>query len=436
PLLQAQSSVTVGNPINSIVINEIVSLPNPEWIELCNPSAETVGMGGWALQYYQGNWKNIVSLDPGTTIGAWGTGNEYMVVNLAGVLPDNGASVRLINSAGQTIDVVTYPKISSGQSWARFKHEDTGKPLDTGNDANDFYISNNGWIVLEGPTQGVPNDRKMPVMDIEKAVTPPTAEPGQTVTYTITYSNTGDGNAKDVWVNDTLPASVDLVSAIPAPTSVSGQDLVWFFNTVGHGTTNYISITAKVNDLPADGEVVTNAATLVYHDALKRPMGTGTAWANFTCSRPVISVEKAADVSTVVAGGTIVYTIYYNNTGSATAGSVWINDTLPTGVTFVSATPAPNTASGQNLEWLITNVAPGVHSITVTVTVDSNATGTLTNWATLDYASAYGLTLESSADSAMVVIPEMRHLAIPAFGMMFMGFIYLKRRGQNRGKKI
>jgi hypothetical protein len=70
------------------------------------------------------------------------------------------------------------------------------------------------------------------------------------------------------------------------------------------------------------------------------------------------------------------------------------------------------------------------------VTVDSNATGTLTNWAFLDYASAYGYGLESSSDSAVVEIPEMQHLAVAILGMMFMGFIYLKRRRQDNGKEI
>jgi len=273
-------------------------------------------------------------------------------------------------------------------------------------------------------------------MELEKTASPQIAEPGQTVTYTITYRNIGDGNAKDVWVNDTLPAGLDLVSATPTPTAISGQDLTWYFNNIVHGSAGYITITATVNALPADGETVTNSAGLTYHDVLRRPMGTVAATADFTCSRPVIAVAKVADVSAVSPGGTIVYTIYYNNTGSATAGSVWINDTLPTGVSFSSASPAPATISGQDLAWHITNVAPGTHSITVTVTVDGDATGTLVNWAYLDYSSAYGYGLGPSSDSAVVEIPEMRHLAIPILGMMLMGFAYLKRRRQDNGKEI
>ncbi|MBU4071805.1 MAG: DUF11 domain-containing protein, partial [Candidatus Thermoplasmatota archaeon] len=277
------------------------------------------------------------------------------------------------------------------------------------------------------PTPGAPNDRKRPIMDVDKTVTPLTAEPGQYVTYTIWYNNTGDGNAKDVWVNDTLPAGVDFISSNPAPTSISGQDLVWYFNSVVHDTTNFITVTVEVNEIPADGEVVTNNVGLVYHDALKRPMGSSMAQASFTCVRPQITVEKVADVTETTAGGTIVYTIYYNNTGTANAGSVWINDTLPAGVTFVSANPAPDSITGLTLYWHFTSIAPGTHSITVTVTVNATTgSGTIVNWAYLDYSSGYGYSLESSSDLAMVIVPEFGQ---PFLGIMgIMGIILISRR--------
>ena len=424
PQEQASVSVTVADSSSSIVINEVSSMPNPEWVELCNPSAEAVSIAGWILQYYQGSWKNAQTFGAGTTIGAWGTGSEYLVVNLpSGSLPDQGTGVRLVNSGGQVVDVTTYVKLTTGQSWALYKNEDTGKPDSI------YYIANSGWLVPEGPTPGAPNDRKRPIMSIDKSVSAEVAEPGQTITYTLWYSNTGDGNAKNVWVNDTLPIGVDFVSASPAPTSISGQDLVWFFGNVIHDSVNSITLSVKMNDLPTDGQILTNTAGMVYHDALGRLMGTGSDSAILTCARPIISIEKVADAPTVLAGGTIVYTIFYNNTGTATAGAVWINDTLPTGVTFVSSSIAPDTVSGQALGWHLTNVAPGPHSITVTVTVNSTANGTLTNWVWLDYSSAYGLSLEQSTDSAVVIIPEMRVVALPILGMMLIGLIAKKKGG-------
>jgi uncharacterized repeat protein (TIGR01451 family) len=436
----SSAPVTVDNPVTGLVINEICSRPsNREFIEICNPSAATVNIGGWRVRV---GGTTLYTFPAGTTIGAWGSGTEYLVVNLGSAaddLPNWGGTVRLQRPGPwTTIDQTAYPGlIVDGQSWSRFKHEDTGKPVDTDTDASDFYVSNNGWIVPEGVTIGAANNRHMPVINVKKTATPITAEPGQTITYTIWYNNTGDGNAKNVWVNDTLPTGVDFVSASPAPTSISGQDIMWFFNNVVHDTTNSVTLNVRMNDLPDDGEIVTNYVELIYHDALKRLMGISGAWANVTCSRPVISVEKTANVAEAVAGGTIVYTIYYNNTGSASAGHVWINDTLPAGVTYVSASTPPNSITGSTLRWHLANVAPGAHSFTVTVTVNATASsGTIVNWAFLDYASIYDRILESGSSSATVIIPEMRTLVVPVFGIMFITFLALRKRRQDNGKEI
>jgi uncharacterized repeat protein (TIGR01451 family) len=429
PPVSSTDAVTVANPAARIVLNEVSSEPNPEWVELCNPTGVPVNVGGWSIQYRQGLWQTAYTIPAGTFIGAWGSGSEYLALTLpANSLPNNGRQLRLRNSAGTTVDTTAYPDVEPGQTWSRLKHEDTGMPVDTGSDT-DWYVSNDAWIVPEGPTPAAPNDRKRPVMQLQKAVNTTVAEPGQTLIYTLSYANAGDGNAKAVWVNDTLPAGVTFVSASPAPDLVTGQDLSWYFNSIVHGSSGTISVIVMVNSLPADGESVVNAAALTYHDALRMPMGTLLGWANFTCARPVIAVEKVSDVQASAPGGTIVYTIYYNNTGSAPAGAVWVNDTLPAGVTFVSASPAPGSVSGQMLAWQFSNVAPGAHSITVTVTVNATqGSGTLTNWAYLDYASRYGLGLEQSSDSASVVIPEMAHIALTLAGVALLGIIALQRR--------
>ncbi len=439
PGLTASASVTVTDPLSRIVMNEISVQGNDnEWVEVCNPTSTPIDVSGWRIR---AGTVTVYTFPAGTILGAWGSGSEYFVADTGGGndFGNGGGTVQLQRRIGlvwTTMDQTTYPGgIAATQTWSRFKHEDTGMPEDTGATA-DWYISDNAWLVPEGPTPAAPNDRKRPIMEVWKSASPLIAEPGQLVTYTIWYNNTGDGNAKDVWVNDTLPTGMDYVSANPTPASVSGQDIVWYFNNVNHNTVNSITLTARVSALAADGDILVNTATLVYHDALRRPMGSSADTADVTCSRAVISVEKVADVAETVAGGTVVYTIYYNNTGSANAGSVWVNDTLPAGVTFMSAS-IPPTVSGSVLSWHLTDVAPGTHSITVTVAVNATAgSGTITNWAFLDYASNYGTALGSGSDSATVIIPEMGRLAVPLLGIMLMAIAGIGKGRRNDGKKV
>ncbi len=47
-----------------------------------------------------------------------------------------------------------------------------------------------------------------PNLTITKTVKPTTANPGQTITYTVTIKNTGDGDAKNVVLTDTLPSGL------------------------------------------------------------------------------------------------------------------------------------------------------------------------------------------------------------------------------------
>ncbi|MBI4999984.1 MAG: DUF11 domain-containing protein [Euryarchaeota archaeon] len=408
PRTNSSATVTVVPALSRIVINEISSRPNPEWIELCNPTGSSVSIAGWRLRL-GGN--TIYTFPAGTVLGAWGSGSEYIMANLTvNSLPNGGGTVRLQYNPGAgwvTIDMTVYPGIAAGQTWSRFKDEDTGMPDDTNNDAVDFYVSNNGWIVPEGPTPNAPNDRKRPVMSVVKGAAIAEAEPGDYVNYTIWYNNTGDGNGKDIWVNDTLPSFLNYVSATPSPDVVSGQNLTWFFGSVVHDSTNSIIVYTVVSDVMPDNTALPNSARLNYSDQLRRPMGNSTSWYNITGRRPQIIVSKAANATNVVAGGSLTYTIWYNNTGSRNASNVWINDTLPSYVTYVSASPAPGSIAGLVLRWSFTNVTPGAHSITINVTINATApSGNITNWAFLNYTTSKGRALPGSSDSVTVVIPE------------------------------
>jgi hypothetical protein len=71
--------------------------------------------------------------------------------------------------------------------------------------------------------------------------------------------------------------------------------------------------------------------------------------------------------------------------------------------------------SGLTLRWHFTAVAPGSHSITITVTVNATTpTGTiLTNLASLGYTNSKSRSLPGSNSTAMVVVPEFNGFATP-----------------------
>ncbi|MBU4070993.1 MAG: lamin tail domain-containing protein, partial [Candidatus Thermoplasmatota archaeon] len=391
---------------DNVVLNEISSLPNIEWVEVCNPTNAALDISGWTI--YSSFASPIYTFPAGTIIGAWGSGTEYYIAQMTqnNRLPNTGTSVTL-RSGATIIDATTYPAMALGQTWSRFKNATYGMPTDTDNDANDWYTSNNAWTVPEGPTPGAPNDRRRPIINIDKIGDTSTAPINGQVTFTLFYNNTGDGNARNVWVNDTLPAGMSYVSSSVPYDSVLGNTYRWHFINVAPGTHSF-TITAIIDLSVPVGTVLTNLAELAYTDQLSRPMGTSSDTWDVTVAdlAPEITVVKIADAAVVSPGDMVTYTIYYNNTGFANAGNVWVNDTLPAGLTFVSASPAPGSIIGQTQYWYFTNVAPGQYSIVLQAQVGLGVVpGTvLMNTATLDYKNAAGQSMPGSSSQATITV--------------------------------
>ncbi len=117
---------------------------------------------------------------------------------------------------------------------------------------------------------------------------------------------------------------------------------------------------------------------------------------------PVISIDKRVSRLQAIPGETLAYLVYFNNTGGL-AKTVWINDTLPTGVTYLSASTSPTGVSGSTYAWAFTNVAPGTNNVLqINVRVDGNSTdgAVTTNTATLVYSDQHNVIAGRARSSA------------------------------------
>ena len=85
---------------------------------------------------------------------------------------------------------------------------------------------------------------------------------------------------------------------------------------------------------------------------------------------PFFVINKSALPAPVAAGGTIVYTIDYLNRGTANATGVTVTDSIPAGLTFVSATGG-GALSGSDVVWTIGDLPiGGAGQLQATFTVD------------------------------------------------------------------
>ncbi|MGK4567239.1 Ig-like domain-containing protein [Flavobacterium sp. 3HN19-14] len=95
-----------------------------------------------------------------------------------------------------------------------------------------------------------------------------------------------------------------------------------------------------------------------------------------------LRITKTTPNMTPVAGSNIVFTLTATNLGAANATGVVVNDLLPAGYTFVSATPSAGSYNSGTGVWTIGNLNNG-SSATLSMTVTILETGSKANTATI-----------------------------------------------------
>ena len=79
-----------------------------------------------------------------------------------------------------------------------------------------------------------------------KTVSNPTPNVGDTITFTVTLTNSGPDAATGVTVTDLLPAGLTFVSATPSQGTYDSATGVWTVGTVATGAPQTLTITATV----------------------------------------------------------------------------------------------------------------------------------------------------------------------------------------------
>jgi uncharacterized repeat protein (TIGR01451 family) len=230
-------------------------------------------------------------------------------------------------------------------------------------------------------------------LSVVKTITTSPVVAGSPVRWNIAVTNGGSSVARGVQISDILPAGITNVVAVPDQGScLVTATLSCDLTDVAAGTTVNVVVTADVLSSYVAG-TITNTATVSSSTPDPTPDNTDSVIAPATTSAN-ISVAKAGP-ATVVAGNDITWTITVNNAGPSDAQNVTMDDVLPAGVQFVSASSTLGGCVGSLHCELSTLAANTSAVITVNGTVDANFLGTsINNQATI----ASGTPDPSSAD--------------------------------------
>ena len=171
--------------------------------------------------------------------------------------------------------------------------------------------------------------------------------PGEVLSYTLTITNNGLSNAHNVSVSDTLPAQVLYQSYTSTIGSCSGiLTITCTPGLMSPAAVVTIVLRGMADPLAVTG-TITNTATVATTTSDPVP-GNNSASVGVTITEEYadLQVTKSDSTDPLLAGELLTYTIGITNTGPADASNVVVTDTLPSGLTLVSATPSQGTCAG------------------------------------------------------------------------------------------
>lgn len=211
---------------------------------------------------------------------------------------------------------------------------------------------------------------KIPDLFISKSASSNVVAPGDILTYTITYNNTGCACAEDVWITDMLPSQVDFVSAIPAPADRWDYGLLWRNPMLCRDRPQLIQVAVRVREDLATGTVLTNTVTISSFASIENSPANNRDVVTTTVKRPDVSLNKTC-MPTVTACEPLTYVLTYRNTGEVSARDVRIVDNLPQGAIYERASLEPCRVQDREVIWCLPELGPGARgTLTLTVMLD------------------------------------------------------------------
>ncbi|MEU4804268.1 GEVED domain-containing protein [Actinosynnema sp. NPDC023587] len=221
-------------------------------------------------------------------------------------------------------------------------------------------------------------------LTILKAADRQTANPGETVTYTLTVTNSGQVPLTPATATDDLTDVVDDATwngatASTGTAAFSSPTLSWS-GDLAPGATATITYSVTVDDPTAGNHGLTNRVSSEIPGNC--PPGSTDPRCSTTTSLPGLDIAKTVDVTSAKPGDVVTYTVTVTNTGRTPLDASFTDDLsgVLDDATWGSASASTGTATftAPNLAWTGDLPVGGTATITYSVTVDDPVTGDFT----------------------------------------------------------
>jgi uncharacterized repeat protein (TIGR01451 family)/fimbrial isopeptide formation D2 family protein len=237
-----------------------------------------------------------------------------------------------------------------------------------------------------------------PALSVSKTLAPAQdlfIQTGQTVTFNLAVTNTGDTTLTAVPLSDGWDATcLQYVSASVAPDTGAPGLATWTLGPIAPGATSAVDLTLIALG-PVPSHVTTDLAVVSgATDENGDPANDDASAAAISITEPALAITKqlhAGQDSAIQVGQTVTYDIGITNTGDTTLTVVPLADEFdPAVFSPTSASPAYDSAGANTVSW--NNVGPLPAGGTTTVTATFTAVATSNGAASVDTATVAGAT--------------------------------------------
>jgi uncharacterized repeat protein (TIGR01451 family) len=303
---------------------------------------------------------------------------------------DASSSAFGINNAGQVVGGYGTPGGSVGHPfvWQNGVRSDLSAVVGAANGCAAYDVNNAGQIVVSCYNYGafrLSPVTSAPDLSVSFNATPTPATVGLPFVYTTTVTNIGNATTANATLTQNLPASGFTIGSITSSMgSCSSSSVVTCaFGDLAPGASAVVSVTAT--PLPIVGVAdYFDASVLVATSSPDINAVNNAASLHFAVFQndAALSVHSKNNPTSATKGSNITYIWEVSHGGPLAANNVILTDTLPSSLTFVSATTTAGACSGTaTITCHLGDLKYG--PISVTIVAKTKVSGTITNRATV-----------------------------------------------------
>ncbi|MBZ0268827.1 DUF11 domain-containing protein, partial [bacterium] len=200
---------------------------------------------------------------------------------------------------------------------------------------------------------------------------------GDTIRFTVDVRNNGPTGATGVGVSDVIPAGLTYGADAPSQGTYDSGTGSWTIGGVAAGDS--VSLTLDVTVDPGTaGDTITSTAVMAGSSPVDPDAANDSSSVDVVVQGADLQVTNTVSNPIPNEGDTVIFTVTLRNLGPNTATGVALSDSLPAGLTYVSAAPSIGSYNSSTGLWSAGDLAPGaIETLATMATVDAGTGGSV-----------------------------------------------------------